>query len=247
MTRFSVIAIASLSIGVAGLFLAQPAPAAGHEKVLQVVTVSVEPGKLDDYRKQVEKLDEVLKRADSSAVMRMWNTTQGGADAGQIMVALEYPDAASWAADAPKVQGDSKWRDIIDDLDEIRTLEASSMWREITPTPSAGATKPRPGSVLVVTGVAVKPGKLDAYLDRLTAGQAITDRLKLGGKLRVWQATLAGPNTGNVAIGVESTSLAAYVADQAKLRSDPEWRKLMGRLADLRTIAGRWLYQEITP
>jgi len=247
MTRVSLSLIVALSLGAAGLFPAGSAAADAHEKVLQVVTVRVEPGELDEYQKKVAKLSAVLERVGSGAVMRMWNTTQGGPDSGQILVALEYKNAAAWAADAPKVQGDSEWQDIIEDLHKIRTLEGSSMWREITPNPTAGVMKPRPGTVLVVTGVAVKPGKLDEYTKRLETGQAISDRLKLSGKLRIWLATLAGANTGNVAVGVESPSLAAYVADQAKLRADPEWRRLIGGLGDLRTLAGRWMYQEITP
>jgi hypothetical protein len=65
--------------------------------------------------------------------------------------------------------------------------------------------------------------------------------------MRAWHAELAGPITGSVVVGVEYSDLATYVANQAKLVSDPEWQKLLAGLEELRTLAGRWLYREITP
>jgi len=231
----------------AALCMAGTAGADGHEKLLQVVTVRVEAGELDEYLEQIEKLSAVQKRVGSRGVTRVWTATQGGSDAGQILVAIEYPNEATWAADWPKVQNDSKWQDILGDLPKIRTLEGSSLWRELSPNPPADVMKPRPGTILLVTGVAVKPGMMDKYIGKLGMGQAIIDRLKLGGRMRVWHAAVAGPDTGNVAVGVEYPSLAAYVSDQAKLRADADWRKLIDGLDDLRSLGGRWLYREITP
>lgn len=251
MNRMLTIAAFVFSLCIAGLAPLESANAGHHEKaegpkVIQAVTVSVEPGMLGKYRKQVKKLAGVLDRVGSSGVMRMWSTTQGGPDTGQILVGIEHASAASWAADSAKVQGDDEWQDIIDDLHEIRRIESSAMWTEITPEPGE-TNAPAAGSVLVVTGVSVKPGKLAAYRERLSEGQAIVQRLKLSGKMRMWQATLAGPGTGNVAIGVEYPDLPSFVSDQAKLEADGQWKKLLSGLDDLRTLGGRWLYQEITP
>ena len=75
----------------------------------------------------------------------------------------------------------------------------------------------------------------------------ITGRLGLNGDLRMWHAQLAGSNTGQVAVGIEYDSLAAWDADQGKLAGDAEWRKFLAGLGELRDLAGRWVYQEITP
>ncbi|MEN8184233.1 MAG: hypothetical protein ABFS46_17035, partial [Myxococcota bacterium] len=229
----------------AGVLAAERASAAHHEKVLQVVSVSVNPGMLGRYQERVKQLGGVLERVGSSGTLRMWQTTQGGADAGTIVVAIEYANAAAWAADSGKAQGDPEWRTIVSGLDEIRTLQGSSIWTEISPT--SGAANEDRGSILLVTGVEVKPGQLEEYRNRLSQGQVIIERLKLRGKLRVWQATIAGAGTGNVSVGVEYPDLGAYVADQAKLAGDAQWRELLAGLDAIRTLRGRWLYREVTP
>jgi phenylpyruvate tautomerase PptA (4-oxalocrotonate tautomerase family) len=225
-----------------GLVIGSTALAGHHEPLLQVVAVKVKPGKLEKYRAEVKKLRGVLKRVGSEATVRMWNATQAGPDTGTILVALEYPNAAAWAAGAPKVQSDEEWQDIVADLDELRTLEGSALWRDISPNQSTGS-----GSFLLVTGVSVKPGKVQAYRDQLDKGAAITERLGLSGRLRIWQATLAGANTGNIAVAVEYKDLATYVSEQAKIAADKEWQKLLSGLDAIRTIQSRSLYREITP
>jgi hypothetical protein len=210
-----------------------------------VVTVEVEPGKLEKYRQEIKKLTAVLARVESSGKMRMWQATAAGPDTGAVLVGLEYPNAAAWAEDSSKIQGDAEWQKIVAGLGDLRTVEGNSIWRDVSPTPGQASA---PGSaVLLVTGVQVKPGKLDAYRERLANGQAIIERLGMKARMRVWQADVAGPATGSVAVGVEYPDLATYVSDQAKLSGDAEWQKLVSGLDEIRTLGGRWLYQEITP
>jgi hypothetical protein len=224
---------------------ARPAAAAHHEPVIQVFTVEVAPGQLERYRQEIKKLTAVLARLASSGKMRMWQATAAGPDTGAVLVGIEYPNAAAWAADSTKIQGDAEWQKILAGLDELRTLEGSSIWRDVSQSPGQ-ASAPSSG-VLLITGVQVKPGKLDTYRQRLASGQAISERLGLKARMRAWHAELAGPTTGAVAVGVEYPDLATYVADQAKLAGDPEWQKLVSGLDEIRTLGGRSLYQEITP
>lgn len=235
----------ALALTLVSFAAARQAVAAHHEPVIQAVTVQVAPGKLERYRQEAKKLMAVLARVGSSGKMRMWQATAAGPDTGAVLVVIEYPNEAAWAAESPKVQGDAEWQKILAGLDELRTLEASSIWRDVSQTPGQASG---PGSgVLLVTGVQVKSGKLDTYRQRLASGQAITQRLGLKGRMRAWHAVLAGPATGSVAVGVEYPDLATYVAEQAKLAGDPEWQKLVSGLDEIRTLGGRWLYQEITP
>jgi uncharacterized protein YbaA (DUF1428 family) len=224
------------------LVLVSPAMAAHHEVVLQVVAVDVKPEKLEDYQKQVKKLQAVLKRVGSTATMRMWRNTQGGPAAGTILVSLEFANAEAWAQDTAKIQADEEWQDIVEDLHELRTLEGSSIWTDISPSTSTGQ-----GSVLVVTGVTVNPGKLEAYRKELSKLSAISERLGTTARVRTWHATLAGPNTGNVAVGAEYKDLATYVREQAKVSGDTEWQGILKRLNGIRTLEARSLYRDITP
>jgi hypothetical protein len=219
---------------------AQPAVAA---PVAQVVSVKVNAGMLDQYLQETQKLQGVLTRLGSRGTMRVWNTTAGGPDTGTILVAVEYPDMAAWAADSPRIQADAEWKKLVAGLATVRTLLGTSIWRDISPEASASS----PGKVLLLTGAEVEPGQLETYRQRVATSRAISGRLGLKGRLRMWQAQLAGPEAGSVAVGVEYPDVATYVAEQEKLSADPEWQKLLSGLDGVRKLRGRWLYQEITP
>ena len=102
-------------------------------------------------------------------------------------------------------------------------------------------------SVLQVVAVEVAPGKLDAYLAKVKQLQAVMTRLGSAGTLQVWQATLAGDNTGTVVVGIEHESLAAFADSTAKVSADPEWQSLVSGLDGIRTLLSSSLYRELTP
>ncbi len=235
------VSIIALALAVSSVAVSPSASAASP--VVQVVTVKVNPGKLEQYRLEIKKIRGVLTRLGSKASLRVWNTTMGGTDAGQVLVGLEYPDQAAWAADSGKLQADAEWQKIQAGLAGLRTVVSNSIWRDISPQPSMSG----PGSTLVLTGVGVKPGMLEEYRQRLASSAAISERLQAQGRVRLWKAELAGAGTGAVAIGVEYPDVSTYVAAQEKLSADPEWQKFVAKLDELRSIEGRWLYQEITP
>jgi hypothetical protein len=239
--------IRSIASGVLALGIAvapNAATAAHHEPVIQVVTVEVMPGKLEAYRAAVKKLTAVIARIDANAKVRMWEATAAGEDTGQILVGVEYPNEAAWAADTAKTQADPEWNAILASLTGLRTVVGTSIWRDVSPNPATDAAT---GGVLLLTGVQVQAGKLEEYRTRVGAGRAITERLGSKSQLRMWRAELAGTNTGAVAVGIEYPDLATYVADQAKLNGDAEWKKLLAGLDAVRTLQSRSLYREITP
>jgi hypothetical protein len=236
--------IRSVALGLAlALGLAAWSSPAAAAPVVQVVTVKVNPGMLDQYLAETKKLQGVLARLESKGTMRVWNTTQGGTDTGTVLVGVEYPDMAAWAADSPRIQADAEWKKIVAGLATVRTVMSSAIWRDISPSASTSG----PGKVLVLTGVEVKPGQLEEYKERVGSARAINERLGLTGRLRMWRAELAGPEAGAVAVGIEYPDVASYVAEQDKLSADSEWQTLLSSLDAVRTPAGRWMYQEITP
>jgi len=91
---------------------------------------------------------------------------------------------------------------------------------------TAGAEGP---TALQVVSVDVKAKNQAKYLEKLANAQAIFARLGLPA-FRVWQSTLAGPNTGGLAIAIEYADMASFAAGQSKLQADAEWQKWLENL-----------------
>ena len=91
---------------------------------------------------------------------------------------------------------------------------------------TAGAEGP---TALQVVSVDVKAKNQAKYLEKLANAQAIFARLGLPA-FRVWQSTLAGPNTGGLAIAIEYADMASFAAGQSKLQTDAEWQKWLENL-----------------
>lgn len=107
--------------------------AAEAGSVIQVVTVEVKPGMLDQYRQELKKVRGVLTRLGSKATMRVWSTTAGGPNTGQLLVGLEYPDLASYVSEQDKMTADAEWKKTLAGLDDLRTMTGRSLYQEITP------------------------------------------------------------------------------------------------------------------
>jgi hypothetical protein len=102
-------------------------------------------------------------------------------------------------------------------------------------------------TVLQVVAVEVEAGKLDKYVESVSKFNGIAKRLGLEASLRIWEATMAGTNTGTVIVGVLFPNLAAFAEASVKLDADSEWQKLISDLDDIRKIVSNSLYQELTP
>ena len=95
----------------------------------------------------------------------------------------------------------------------------------------------------------IVPGKNEEFTNNVAAAKKIHERL--GGRVRVWTAVAAGPNTGIVNYVIEHDDLAAYADFGTKLPADPEWvefaAKTLGRADPAGTLLGVTLANEITP
>lgn len=99
--------------------------------VLVVMAVAVNPGKLEEYRKQVANLMSVATRLGMKNRMSMWQSTAAGANTGMVVVGVEYPDMSAYVADDQKLQADAEWQKILASIDQLRTLKGRWIYTEI--------------------------------------------------------------------------------------------------------------------
>ncbi len=110
---------------------------------------------------------------------------------------------------------------------------------------AAQAQGPTERHVLLIE---VQPGQLDAFLQRNVQALAIQKRLGVP-TARIFQATLAGPNTNTIVIVIDHPSLAAFAANTAKLQADPGWQSWIEELnkAGISRLVSNSLLVEVTP
>ncbi len=65
-------------------------------------------------------------------------------------------------------------------------------------------------------------GKTQEFMANVAEARKIQEGL--GGRVRVWQAAIAGPNSGVVTYTIEHDDLAAFAAFTDKLQADSEWQ-----------------------
>ena len=104
-------------------------------------------------------------------------------------------------------------------------------------------------AVAQVAQFRIVPGRNEEFTKNVAAAKKMHERH--GGRVRVWTALAAGPNTGIVSYVIEHDDLAAYADFAAKLTADPEWvefvAKTLGRADPSGTFQGTTLANEITP
>ena len=104
-------------------------------------------------------------------------------------------------------------------------------------------------AVAQVARFRIVPGRNEEFIKNVAAAKKIHERL--GGRVRVWTAVAAGPNTGIVSYFIEHDDLAAYADFAAKSAADPEWMefaaKVLQRADPSGLLQGASLVNEITP
>jgi hypothetical protein len=97
--------------------------------VLRVVVV--EAADAAAYASELAKIRAALTRMGSKSTMRVWRTRFAGSDTGAIVVSIEYPDMATFAAEDAKVQGDPEYTTLIKGLDRVRKIVSDSLYEEL--------------------------------------------------------------------------------------------------------------------
>jgi hypothetical protein len=103
--------------------------ATAEATVLRVVVVQATDSAA--YMNDLAKIRATLTRLGSKSTMRVWRTRFAGPDAGAIVVSIEYPDMATFAAEDAKIQADAEYTSLIKGLDRVRKIVSDSLYEEM--------------------------------------------------------------------------------------------------------------------
>ena len=102
----------------------------------------------------------------------------------------------------------------------------------------------------VATVLTVKlKGDRDAYLQKVKAITTLSEKLQTGGKMRLWQATLAGSDTRLIYAVIEYANMEAMAKGVTKMQDSDEWKKLVKDVdqSGVRDVVSSQLIEEVTP
>jgi hypothetical protein len=114
----------------------------------------------------------------------------------------------------------------------------------VAPAVSLAADPPPVSNVVVIN----TNGQTDMLLSHAKKNEAIFKRLGIEARRRYLQATLAGENSGSVAVVIEYPNLGAMAAAQAKLQNDKEWQAYIDKIQGAGiTVQSNAIWADITP
>ncbi len=114
----------------------------------------------------------------------------------------------------------------------------------LTPNDAVAQDAPAVNNVVFIdTG-----GDLPKFQELFTRVVAIREKYGSTGTGRVWLATLAGPNTGDVVVVWTYPSMVSMAQTNAKVFPSPEWQQLLAdfRAAGMRVTSNQ-AFVEVTP
>ena len=99
--------------------------------VLRVVVV--QPSDLPGYVKQLELGQALQKKLGSQGTIRVWRARYAGDLTGRVVVTIEYPDLAAFAADDMKLSASPEYQAWLHGLDQYRKIISDSLYDGLTP------------------------------------------------------------------------------------------------------------------
>jgi hypothetical protein len=112
--------------------------------------------------------------------------------------------------------------------------------------PSQSMAQAAPKVINVVTYDVA--GDMPKFLELYKRAMVIIEKYESTGESRLWISTLAGPNTGTVAVAIEYPSMVSMAESGAKVFPSPEWQKLIDdfEATDMRVLSNS-VSVDITP
>ncbi len=125
MVRKTVLSLGALLLvlGLSGSAFAQKAT------VLRVLVVKTDNPTA--YAQELTKGIELMKSMGVPATLRVWRAKFAGPEAGSVVVSIEYPSLAAYAAAEAKLSASSDYMTWLKGLDKIRTIVSDSLYNEL--------------------------------------------------------------------------------------------------------------------
>jgi hypothetical protein len=97
--------------------------------VLRVVVV--ETSDVATYMGQLNALKASMQRMGVKATVRAWRARFAGPNAGSIVVAVEYPDMATFAAEDARIASDAEYQATLKSMSQTRKIVSDSLYEEL--------------------------------------------------------------------------------------------------------------------
>ena len=102
---------------------------ADSDVVSRVVVVETED--VEAYVGALEKGKALLKKAGSTAKLRVWRARFAGEDAGTVVVTVEHANLQALVEEDDRLADNEEWSDWLASLDDIRTIRSDSLYEEL--------------------------------------------------------------------------------------------------------------------
>ena len=96
--------------------------------VLRVVRIQTDDAAA--YMQGLDRGKSIMKKLGLTQNLRVWRAQFAGPDAGSVVVAIEYPDMASFAAAEAKTSADPDYQEWLKGMLKVRKVVSDSIYRE---------------------------------------------------------------------------------------------------------------------
>jgi hypothetical protein len=97
--------------------------------VLRVVVV--ETSDVAAYMGQLNTLKASMQRLGIKSTVRAWRARFAGPNAGSIVVAVEYADMATFAAEDARIANDAEYQATLKSMSQVRKIVSDSLYEEL--------------------------------------------------------------------------------------------------------------------
>ena len=105
--------------------------AAHAQKTTVLRVVRIQTDDVAAYLQGLDRGKSLMKKMGLTNNIRVWRAQFAGPDAGSVVVAIEYPDMASFAAAEAKTSADPDYQQWLKDMLKVRKVVSDSIYREM--------------------------------------------------------------------------------------------------------------------
>ena len=121
-TLFALVVMLGMQLGISQAAHAQ------KTTVLRVVRIQTDDAAA--YMQGLDRGKSIMKKMGLTQSIRVWRAQFAGPETGNIVVAIEYPDMASFAAAEAKTNADPEYQEWLKSMMKVRKIVSDSIYRE---------------------------------------------------------------------------------------------------------------------